>query len=199
MKHSIRLAAILLVLISTAACSSKKSAGESVDDTWIHTKVKTKLVGFGTSNFNLEVYHGVVLMAGFVRSMTEREAAEAQAASVKGVVRVSNQLVVQPENRSAGQTLDDGVIAGKVKAELADDERTGVHAGQTVKIDFTFAPESESKEGNETERMWVVVKERVDDHWIGVLDNDPRFHDTINSGHEFHFHPHHIVAIWRDS
>ncbi len=116
-----------LLILSSATALADKSAGESVDDTWLHTKVKAKLVGFGTRKINLEVYQGVVLMAGFVRSNTEREAAEAQAASVKGVVRVSNQLVVQPQSRRAGQTLDDGVIAGKVKAELADDERTGAY------------------------------------------------------------------------
>ena len=110
---------------------------------------------------------------------------------------------VYPDFERDGFYLENAAMRAKLWPRAfvipPDDERKSVRPGQTVKIDFTFAPESEPKEGNESERMWVAVKERVDDHWIGVLDNDPRFHDTIKSGHEFHFHPDHIVVIWRDS
>ena len=110
---------------------------------------------------------------------------------------------VYPDFERDGFYLENAVMRAKLWPQdfviPSEDERHRVHARQTVKMDFTFALESQPKEGDETERMWVVVKERVDDHWIGVLDNDPRFHDAIESGHEFHFHPDHIVAIWRDS
>jgi len=77
-------------------------------------------------------------------------------------------------------------------------ERYDLKEGQSVKMDFTFAEESTPKDGTETERMWVQVKERFEDHWIGVLDNDPAFHAAIESGHEFHFHPDHVVELWCD-
>ncbi len=73
--------------------------------------------------------------------------------------------------------------------------RYSIKPGQLVKMDFTFAPEGAEKDGSETERMWVIVKERCDDHWVGILDDDPRFHDTIASNYVFHFHPDHLVAV----
>jgi osmotically-inducible protein OsmY len=103
---------------------AQKSAGEHVDDSWLHTKVKGALVGYGSSGINLEVYHGIVQMAGFVKSETEKKAAEDQAWSVEGVKEIRNRLVVQTEKRSAGTTLDDGVVAGRVKSALSDDDRT---------------------------------------------------------------------------
>ncbi len=114
----------LTLLVFAAPALAQKSAGESVDDTWIHTKVKGALVGYGTSDINIEVYHGVVQLAGFVKSETESKAAEDQAFGVEGVVEVSNRLVVQTAKRSAGQLLDDGIIAGRVKSALAGDDRT---------------------------------------------------------------------------
>lgn len=115
---------VFVVLIVTACAAGGKTAGESVDDSWIHTKVKSELVGQGTSNINVEVHQGVVQLAGFVDSTYRRETAEKLAASVKGVRKVSNQLVVQTSNRTAGRALDDGVVAGKVKARLTDNKNT---------------------------------------------------------------------------
>ena len=117
------LISLSLVLVSGVALA-QKSAGETVDDTWLHTKVKGALVGYGTSGINLEVYHGVVQMAGFVKSETEKKAAEDQAWSVEGVKEIRNRLVVQTASRSAGTTLDDGIVAGRVKSALSDDDRT---------------------------------------------------------------------------
>jgi hypothetical protein len=77
------------------------------------------------------------------------------------------------------------------------DVRYSLRPGQVVKMDFTFVPEGAEKGGSKTERMWVVIKEKCGDHWIGILDNTPRFHQTIFGGHEFHLHPDHVVAIWQ--
>lgn len=119
-----RLLLALVLTVSSAAAWADKTAGETVDDTWIHTKVKSALVGHGTSNINIEVYHGVVQLAGFVDSETHRTAAGQAAAGVKGVVAVHNRLVVQTASRSAGQVIDDGVMAGNVKRALSSDPRT---------------------------------------------------------------------------
>jgi hypothetical protein len=77
------------------------------------------------------------------------------------------------------------------------EERFGIREGSIVKLSFCFAKEEEEKSDYDTERMWVVVKSRLEDHWIGVLDNDPQFHHSIKSGHEFHFHSDHIFALWK--
>lgn len=115
---------LVLIFLVAAGCAGGKTAGESVDDTWIHTNVKSELVGHGTNNINVEVHRGIVQLAGFVDSTYQRETAGKIAASVKGVREVSNQLVVQTSARSTGRTLDDGVVAGKIKAGLAENAKT---------------------------------------------------------------------------
>lgn len=124
MKFLASIFAASLIAVSTAPSAAEKTAGEVVDDSWLHSKVKTELLGHGSSNINIEVYQGVVQLAGFVDSEEERNNAEKRAAAVQGVKRVSNQLVVQPASRSAGRALDDGVIATKVKSSLAENETT---------------------------------------------------------------------------
>lgn len=112
------------VLVADEVVAGGKTAGDRVDDSWIHTRVKTELVGQGTSNINIEVYHGIVQLAGFVESNARRESADKIAASVKGVQKVSNKLVVQTSQRTAGRALDDSIVAGKVKAKIAGNENT---------------------------------------------------------------------------
>lgn len=123
-KSSFAIATISMLLAVSAAFAAEKTAGERVDDSWIHTKVKSALVGEGSRNINVEVHEGVVQLAGFIRSDEARDAAISEAGAVNGVKRVSNQLVVQPRSRTPGRMLDDGVIAGRVKGILADDDGT---------------------------------------------------------------------------
>ena len=115
---------ISLALSAATVFAADKTAGERVDDSWLHTKVKSALVGEGSRNINVEVHEGVVQLAGFIKSDEARDAAISEAGAVKGVVRISNQLVVQPKSRTPGRVLDDGVIAGRVKGILADDDST---------------------------------------------------------------------------
>lgn len=116
---------VLASFMALAACSGTgKTMGENVDDTVVHSKVKTELIGEGLGNINIEVHQGLVQLAGFVETTYEREKAASSIKDIRGVRGVSNQLVVKEAGRTAGRTLDDGVIAGKVKARLADDPRT---------------------------------------------------------------------------
>lgn len=135
MKPLARVLTLTFLLISLTLDAAEKTAGEHVDDSWLHTKVKSELVGHGTSNINVEVYQGVVQLAGFVDSEARRENAAKVASGVTGVKKVSNQLVVQGETRSAGRSLDDSVIAGKVKSSLADDKRT---SGFRINVEVRF-------------------------------------------------------------
>ena len=82
MTHLIRTGILSLLLTVTACSSTGKTVGEQVDDGVIHSKVKSQLVGFGSSNINIEVYQGLVQLAGFVDTTESREAA------VEGYVRV---------------------------------------------------------------------------------------------------------------
>lgn len=119
MKTLIMLAASLL--LSTGAMADK-TAGESVDDTWLHTKVKTALVGHGSSNINIEVYHGEVQLAGFMTSKIAKDAAITNARNVSGVTKVLDQLYIVEPDRSAGEVLDDNTLTTRVKASLTDSD-----------------------------------------------------------------------------
>ena len=113
---------LLLAVTATALLATggafAKTAGEGLDDTWIHTKVKATLIDHGHAGINIEVYRGVVQLAGFVDTEAQRAEAEKAAAEIKHVKQVSNKLFLQPEERTAGRTLDDGVIGTSVKTAL---------------------------------------------------------------------------------
>ena len=115
---------IAAMMLSHASLAADKTAGEHVDDSWIHTKVKSALVGEGASGINVEVHEGVVQLAGFVKSDEARDRAIQEAGAVKGVRRISNQLVVESRTRTPGRALDDGVVAARVKKQIAEDKST---------------------------------------------------------------------------
>jgi osmotically-inducible protein OsmY len=93
---SLVLAAI--VAVSIAACSTTQSPGEQVDDASIHTSVKAKLTADRFSNIvnvDINVTNGVVTLAGEVPNAGVKAEAEAEARSVKGVVKVINNLQIK--------------------------------------------------------------------------------------------------------
>jgi osmotically-inducible protein OsmY len=117
------LAALLAAAVSVAVASDK-TIGETIDDTVIHTRVEAALVGHDAMAINVEVYEGVALLAGFLDSeQAARDAIEA-VGQVEGVREVRNHLYVQNHPRMPGQVVDDSVIAGKIKAELAASKNT---------------------------------------------------------------------------
>lgn len=95
-----------LTLIGVAGCrssayyegSSKRTTGEITDDLRIQSSVKTKLIRHGETRgwrIDVDVFKGVVLLAGFVRSETERQTASDIARTTKGVQSVDNKLVIK--------------------------------------------------------------------------------------------------------
>jgi hyperosmotically inducible protein len=122
MRYAHKLVAMLLtIMLGITAFAGEKSVGEAIDDTWIHTKVKSELVGHEAQNINVEVYQGEVLLAGFVTHQDARRAAVKSAGSIDGVKHVIDHLYVRTDPRMAGEALDDNIIAGKVKAGLTSD------------------------------------------------------------------------------
>jgi osmotically-inducible protein OsmY len=100
MKKTQFIAATLLAgsLIGNVALAAE-SAGKAVDDTWITTKVKTDLAkdkSTSATKIHVNTKAGVVVLTGTVPSAAEKEKAEQDARSVKGVVDVENQLNVAP-------------------------------------------------------------------------------------------------------
>lgn len=127
MKKVITLAAVALALAVSGLQASDKTAGEVVDDSWLHTKVKTAMIGHGSSGVNVEVYHGVVQLAGFLSGEGNKENLLNAVNGVEGVKQVSDQLHVVKGDRSAGTVVDDNTITAQVKAKLVDAGMGGIN------------------------------------------------------------------------
>jgi BON domain len=94
---------LVLVVLSAAlllggACTTTQSAGQQIDDSSIQAALKAKLTTDRFSNIvniDTNVTNGVVTLAGEVPNAKVKADAEAEARSVKGVVRVVNNLQVK--------------------------------------------------------------------------------------------------------
>ena len=148
-KQLLTAASLLLALSLNTACAADKTAGDHVDDGWIHTKVKSVLVGHGSSDINVEVYHGRVQLAGFLSNPNHKQEAVAAAQGVEGVTSVSDQLHVVEGGRSTGRTLDDNTLVTKVKAALVDDRMASINVetnrGNVLLSGFVVNDEVRSK------------------------------------------------------
>ena len=100
--RALLLAAFIGATLVTTGCSvvrGQESTSAYVDDAAITAEVKAKLVGDNSVNagaINVQTLHGEVALSGFAKSNAERDAAEAIARGVKGVVSVKNEVAVRP-------------------------------------------------------------------------------------------------------
>ncbi len=127
--------ALMFVLIGAGctATRTERSAGETIDDSTVTTKVKAALTDDEVTKareIKVESYRGVVQLSGFVNTNEEKARATEVAKAVGGVKEVRNDIEVQARTaeRSTGEVVDDGVITAKVKAALIDNPTT--KAGQ---------------------------------------------------------------------
>ena len=129
MKRTI-LGLLAATLIAAAAPTlADKTAGTVVDDNTINASVKAALVetkGVPSSQVNVETYKGTVLLAGFVETQAQKDAAGQAAKGVSGVTKVHNAVALAPEN-TMGSKMDDTVTTTKVKTALMgnDDVKSG--------------------------------------------------------------------------
>ena len=80
------------------AAEAKESVGDSLDDAWIHTKVRSKLLAEGEfpgGSINVDVKNNVVTLRGHVATRDERMKAEQLAKETDGVKSVANRLVIK--------------------------------------------------------------------------------------------------------
>ena len=122
MKNGILASMAAIALAIGTPALAQKTAGNMVDDGTITTSVKAGLVGdkgLSANDVNVEVYKGVVLLSGFVKTQAEKESAAKVAKGVSGVASVRNEIAVHPAT-STGTKLDDTLLVGKVKAALVD-------------------------------------------------------------------------------
>jgi osmotically-inducible protein OsmY len=92
-------AAVLALGVFVAGCKTTTTAGTQRDDTAIKTSVKAKLatdVRLSTlTNIEVNSTNGIVTLAGKVHNPDEKRFAEQVTKSVKGVVKVNNELQVE--------------------------------------------------------------------------------------------------------
>jgi osmotically-inducible protein OsmY len=85
-------------LTACAATPTNESTGQYVDSSATTAKVKSTLLntqGLNSTSISVETYKGVVQLSGFVDSKAQSQLAEQTAASVPGVNKVKNDLVVK--------------------------------------------------------------------------------------------------------
>lgn len=64
--------------------------------------------------------------------------------------------------------------------------------GMGVQLLFSFLDEGD----RQTERMWVVIRERLVDGFVGVIDSEPVSSDAgVRRGEDVWFRPEHVARI----
>lgn len=107
MKHLIRSLTAVLVLGGSVAffagCSdspTRRSTGETIDDTSISARVKTAFAqdpGVRAIDIKVEAYKGTVQLAGFADSEEQKKRAEEIAKGIAGVTTVENKIAVKTD------------------------------------------------------------------------------------------------------
>jgi hyperosmotically inducible protein len=75
------------------------TVGNSLDDAWVHTKVRAKLMADGDlpdSDINVDVANNVVTLRGNVATQADKTEAEQLAKSIEGVKSIRNRLTIKP-------------------------------------------------------------------------------------------------------
>ena len=98
----------------------RRSAGQVLDDKIITASVKNEIRKslIDDSRIKVDSYNGVVLLAGEVKTDTDRVKAEDSAAIKDGVINVVNELKLVDEISNIGRRSKDGYISSKAKASL---------------------------------------------------------------------------------
>jgi uncharacterized protein YegJ (DUF2314 family) len=95
-------------------------------------------------------------------------------------------------------TLDDGEEIHRDAPETfwipEAAERNALRPGQIVKLIFRI----ELGDEVHVERMWVQVKGRDAQGYLGGLDNDPYCTTELRSGEAVHFEPRHVIQIYKE-
>ena len=109
----------------------------------------------------------------------------------------------EPDFEQDGWCLEDGEELHREAPEtfwLPElEDRQSLQPGDLVKLIFRISVDNE-EEPVAVERMWVIVRERVGEQYLGILDNDPyaiEENDEFWSGVELPFSPRHVIDIDR--
>ncbi len=100
-KHMTRIilaVAFSALLAACAGTAQQESTGEYIDDTVITSRVKSVLLNdpaVSGLSINVETFKATVQLAGFVKTVAERNRAVQLARDVKGVRQVKNDILIR--------------------------------------------------------------------------------------------------------
>ncbi len=99
-----------------------------------------------------------------------------------------------------GWTLDCGETLHAAAPETfwipARERRESLDPGAIVKLVFRIALRGmDGTETEEVERMWVIIRGRLDRFYRGELDNNPYCANEIRAGMEVFFEPRYVIQI----
>lgn len=77
------------------------------------------------------------------------------------------------------------------------EERQNLVPGDIVKLIFRME-EKENSDELSVERMWVVVEEKSEDYFVGIVDNDPAGDVYVACGDKVVFQAKHVIQIHCD-
>ncbi|HET9977259.1 MAG TPA: BON domain-containing protein [Burkholderiaceae bacterium] len=101
-RNTLLAAAAAIVLVTASGCAvtrGQETVGAYVDDTAITTAVKARFIDnkdVDALSIKVETLNGTVMLSGFAKSQTEKNAAETVARKVDGVRAVKNEIAVRP-------------------------------------------------------------------------------------------------------
>ncbi len=87
-----------VTITGCAVARDQQTVGSYIDDTSITTQVKARFAEDPTvsaMSIKVETLKGVVQLSGFAKNSAERDQAATIAANVKGVARVTNDIIVK--------------------------------------------------------------------------------------------------------
>ena len=99
--HAVLAAAAAVSLVQLTGCAvarDQQTVGSYIDDTTITTQVKARFAEdpiVSAMSIKVETLKGVVQLSGFAKNSAERDQAATIAANVKGVTRVTNDIIVK--------------------------------------------------------------------------------------------------------
>jgi hyperosmotically inducible periplasmic protein len=132
-----RTAAFLLCAALIASAAHGQGIPSRLDDTGITARVKGALItnkATKAHQIKVETLDGIVQLSGFVDSEMARQAAVSTARNIGGVREVQDRLLIADAGRTAGQAIDDTVIAAKLKSELASNAGLGAASSVVVEV-----------------------------------------------------------------
>ena len=142
------------VVTGISVVHDRRTAGQVLDDKIIAAAVKSELRKALSDDrrIKVEVYNGVVLLAGQVVNPEDRVEAEDAAAIKDGVLKVVNELKVAEDIPGLGSRTEDRYISSKAKSSLFK-----------VKIDgFDPSRVKVTTVDNEVYLMGLVTREEAD-------------------------------------